>query len=119
MISLEDTKITRIDFKNKVYAEDNIELQAKVRTSINSFNEEGTQFIAASKIKVTGKCDDKELISIKMTIEGLFSVQDEDDTFSPDIDEVQSFLFPFGRAYISALTSVSGLPAIVIPSIPE
>lgn len=114
---LKDYKITQSHFNinpENISATDNMAIEIKRE---NLLNESESLFKLDMSVNMS---DEKGNINISTKIEGLFE-------FDSDLDETQknnffdinapAILYPYVRAYISSLTSLSGFNHIILPTI--
>lgn len=95
-------------------------LNGKLKTNFAVVAEKNEEFRFKTKIIVTVSNEDKSF-SIKASIVGLFNVKDsnvKDIKRLMNIDAV-IYLYPYMRAYLSALTSLSNIAPFDLPIIEE
>lgn len=114
---LKDYKITQSHFSinpEKISAKDNMAIEIKRE---NLLNESESLFKLDMSVNMS---DERGNINISIKIEGLFE-------FDSDLNETQknnffdinapAILYPYVRAYLSSLTSLSGFSHIILPTI--
>lgn len=92
------------------------ELNVEFKTS-SGINEEGNKFRLEMHVVIN---DANENVSIDVTSYGYFEFDNELDNDTKDFffnTSAPALLFPYVRAYISALTSLSGISAITLPTL--
>lgn len=111
MIELKGYKVNSISFENKVKNGTQLKLQNQVKYNVNYIESEN-RCIGVLAFRVSDTAMNPFEIKIEMAAH--FSYQDGDE--KPDI-HTQSFdqLFPFLRQIINNLTSMSGMPGLLIP----
>lgn len=111
MIELKGYKINKIDFENKVQNGTQLKLQNQVKYNVNYIDAEN-KCLGILEFRVADAEMNPFEIKIEMIAE--FTYGDEDE--KPDI-HVKSFdqMFPFLRQTVNMLTSMSGMPGLMIP----
>lgn len=111
MIELKGYKVNSISFENKVANGIQLKLQNQVKYNVNYIDAD-KKCIGILNFKVFDTDMQPFEIKIEMTAEFSFGESDE----KPDI-HVGSFdqIFPFLRQIISNITTMSGMPGLMIP----
>lgn len=111
MVELKGYKINSIDFENKVQNGTQLKLQNQVKYNVNYIDAEN-KCLGILEFRVTDA--DMNPFEIKIEMIAEFTYGDEDE--KADI-HVNSFdqMFPFLRQAINNLTSMSGMPGLLIP----
>lgn len=111
MVELKGYKINTLEFENKVQNGVQLQLQNQVKYNVNYMDAE-KRCVGLLNFKVADSQMQPFEIKIEMVAEFSFDETDE----KPDIHTI-SFdqLFPFLRQIISSITSMSGMPGLMIP----
>lgn len=111
MVELKGYKINTITFENKVQNGTQLKLQNQVKYNVN-YMDDDNKCVGILNFRVSDADMQPFEIKIEMLAEFDYTAGDE----KPDI-HTQSFdqLFPFLRQAINTLTSVSGMPGLLIP----
>lgn len=111
MIELKGYKVASINFQNEVANGTQLKLQNQVKYNVNYIESEN-RCIGILDFRVADADLQPFEIKIKMVAEFVYSEDDE----KPDI-HTQSFdqIFPFLRQTINTVTSMSGMPGLLIP----
>ena len=111
MIELKGYKINSISFENKVQNGTQLKLQNQVKYNVNYVDPENRCF-GILEFRVSDA--DMQPFEIRTELVAEFTYDDTDE--KPDIHTI-SFdqIFPFLRQIINNLTSMSGMPALMIP----
>ncbi len=127
-----DPKKSKLQFQDftviKSYIELNTDLVDKKGLSINIIpkgkfiarKEGGSEFILTIDLRINE--EKKDFVEINVISQGLFicdfdSGEEESKMKSYLITNAPAIVFPYIRAYISTLTTVSGISAIVLPTL--
>lgn len=113
MIELKGYKVNNIEFENTVANGTQLKLQNQVKYNVN-YMDDDNRCVGILNFKITDADMQPFEIKVEMVAEFTYGADDE----KPDI-HVGSFdqLFPFLRQLINTLTSVSGMPALMIPMV--
>lgn len=111
MIELKGYKVNTISFENKVQNGTQLKLQNQVKYNVNYMDAEN-KCLGILEFRVTDA--DMNPFEIKLEMIAEFTYGEEDE--KPDI-HVKSFdqMFPFLRQVIHNITSMSGMPGLMIP----
>lgn len=111
MVELKGYKVNSIDFENKVQNGTQLKLQNQVKYNVNYIDAE-KKCLGILEFRVTDA--DMNPFEIKIEMIAEFTYGDEDE--KADI-HVTSFdqMFPFLRQVVNTLTSMSGMPGLMIP----
>ncbi len=111
MIELKGYKVNKISFENKVQNGTQLKLQNQVKYNVNYIDAEN-KCLGILEFRVSDAEMNPFEIKIEMIAE--FTYGDEDE--KPDI-HVKSFdqMFPFLRQIVHSITSMSGMPGLMIP----
>lgn len=111
MVELKGYKINSISFENKVANGTELQLQNQVKYNVN-YMEEEHRCVSFLNFKVVDA--QMQPFEIKIEIIAEFNYGENDE--KPDI-HTQSFdqIFPFLRQMINTLTSMAGMPGLMIP----
>lgn len=111
MIELKGYKVNTISFENKVQNGTQLKLQNQVKYNVNYMDAEN-KCLGILEFRVTDA--DMNPFEIKLEMIAEFTYGEEDE--KPDI-HVKSFdqMFPFLRQVIHSITSMSGMPGLMIP----
>lgn len=111
MVQLKGYKINSVSFENKVEGNVQLALQNQVKYNVNYIDNEN-ECVGNLSFRVFDT--DLQPFEIKLEAVARFSYSDDDE--KPDI-HVGSFdqLFPFIRQCIATLTSMSGMPSLILP----
>ena len=111
MVELKWYKISGINYENKVQNGTQLKLKNAVKYNVNYFGEENR---CAGRLDFTVSDEQMNPFEIRIQMEAVFTYEDSDER--ADI-HVESFaqLFPYLRQVISSVTSMSGMPALMIP----
>lgn len=111
MVELKGYKVASINFQNEVANGTQLKLQNQVKYNVNYIESEN-RCVGILDFRVTDADLQPFEIKIKMVAEFVYSQNDE----KPDI-HTGSFdqLFPFLRQTINTVTSMSGMPGLLIP----
>lgn len=111
MVELKGYKVNKISFENKVQNGTQLKLQNQVKYNVN-YMDADNKCLGILEFRVS----DAELnpFEIKLEMIAEFTYGEEDE--KPDI-HVKSFdqMFPFLRQIINSITSMSGMPGLMIP----
>ena len=111
------TSINKIELDNRLQIEGQINLSANYHTEIAVDPENNRQVAAIAYFDLSGASGDSDdsILELNLVFSGVF----ETDVAIEDPDDIKNDLhgemFPYLRAYISAITSLSGLPPITLP----
>lgn len=113
MVELKGYKINSISFENKVANGTELKLQNQFKYNVN-YRDGDNKCLGILEFRVADA--DMNPFEIKIEMIAEFSYSDDDD--KADI-HVESFsqMFPFLRQAINTLTSMSGMPGLLIPII--
>ncbi|MBR3149336.1 MAG: hypothetical protein IKF64_04120 [Eubacterium sp.] len=111
MIELKGYKINSINFENKVPNGTELKLQNQVKYNVNYIDAEN-RCVGILDFRITDSAMNPFEIRIEMVAEFTYTADEE----KPDI-HTGSFdqMFPFLRQTVNTLTSVSGMPGLLIP----
>ncbi|MGN0458925.1 MAG: hypothetical protein ACI4IL_08140 [Eubacterium sp.] len=111
MVELKGYKINSVSFENKVANGTELKLQNQVKYNVN-YMEDDNRCVSILNFKVA----DAEMQPFEIKIELVAEFKYDDGDEKPDI-HTQSFdqIFPFLRQMINTLTSMSGMPGLLIP----
>ena len=111
MVELKAYKVNSISFENKVKNGTELKLQNQVKYNVN-YMEEDNRCVGILNFRVSDADLNPFEIRIEMVAE--FTYQDGDE--KPDI-HTGSFdqIFPFVRQIINNITTMSGMPGLLIP----
>lgn len=111
MIELKGYKVNSVSFENKVKNGTQLKLQSQVKYNVNYIESEN-KCVGILDFRVSDADMNPFEIRIEMIAE--FTYQDGDE--KPDI-HTGSFdqLFPFLRQIINSITTMSGMPGLLIP----
>lgn len=111
MVELKGYKVASINFQNEVANGTQLKLQNQVKYNVNYIESEN-RCVGILDFRVADADLQPFEIKIKMVAEFVYSQNDE----KPDI-HTGSFdqLFPFLRQTINTVTSMSGMPGLLIP----
>lgn len=111
MVELKGYKVASINFQNEVANGTQLKLQNQVKYNVNYIESEN-RCVGILDFRVADADLQPFEIKIKMVAEFVYSEKDE----KPDI-HTDSFdqLFPFLRQVINTVTSMSGMPGLLIP----
>lgn len=111
MVQLKGYKVASINFQNEVANGTQLKLQNQVKYNVNYIEAEN-RCIGILDFRVADADLQPFEIKIKMVAEFIYSEEDE----KPDIHTL-SFdqIFPFLRQTINTVTSMSGMPGLLIP----
>lgn len=111
MVELKGYKVASINFQNEVANGTQLKLQNQVKYNVNYIESE-SRCVGILDFRVADADLQPFEIKIKMVAEFVYSEKDE----KPDI-HTGSFdqLFPFLRQVINTVTSMSGMPGLLIP----
>lgn len=111
MVELKGYKVNSISFENKVQNGTQLKLQNQVKYNVN-YMEADNKCLGILEFRVADA--DMNPFEIKLEMVAEFAYQDGDD--KADI-HVNSFdqVFPFLRQIINNVTSMSGMPGLMIP----
>lgn len=111
MIELKGYKVASINFQNEVANGTQLKLQNQVKYNVNYIEAEN-RCIGILNFRVADADLQPFEIKIKMVAEFVYSQEDE----KPEI-HTTSFdqIFPFLRQTINTVTSMSGMPGLLIP----
>lgn len=111
MVELKGYKVNSISFENKVQNGTQLKLQNQVKYNVN-YMEADNKCLGILEFRVADA--DMNPFEIKLEMVAEFAYQDGDD--KADI-HVNSFdqIFPFLRQIINNVTSMSGMPGLMIP----
>lgn len=111
MVELKGYKVNSISFENKVQNGTQLKLQNQVKYNVN-YMEADNKCLGILEFRVADA--DMNPFEIKLEMVAEFAYQDGDD--KADI-HVHSFdqVFPFLRQIINNVTSMSGMPGLMIP----
>ena len=111
MIELKGYKINSVNFENKVPNGTQLKLQNQVKYNVNYVDEEN-RCVGILDFRITDADMNPFEIRIEMVAEFNYTADEE----KPDI-HTGSFdqMFPFLRQAVNTLTSVAGMPGLLIP----
>ena len=111
MVELKGYKINSLSFENKVKNGTQLKLQNQVKYNVNYIESEN-RCIGILEFRVSDA--DMNPFEIRIEMAAQFTYQEGDE--KPDI-HTDSFdqLFPFLRQIINSVTSMSGMPGLLIP----
>lgn len=111
MVELKGYKINSISFNNKVQNGTQLKLQNQVKYNVNYIDAEN-RCIGLLEFRVADA--DMKPFEIRIELAAQFEYEDGDE--KPDI-HTGSFdqIFPYLRQIVSNVTSMSGMPALMIP----
>lgn len=111
------TKIQNIELENELDIAGQINLSANYHTdiSVNPDNQKEVLVVAHFSLEGTSENNDDSFLKFKMIYNGLFEASSEIDDSDDIKDDIHADMFPYIRAYVSAITSLAGLPPITIP----
>ena len=111
MVELKGYKINSLSFENKVKNGTQLKLQNQVKYNVNYIESEN-RCIGILEFRVSDA--DMNPFEIRIEMAAQFTYQEGDE--KPDI-HTDSFdqLFPFLRQIINSITSMSGMPGLLIP----
>lgn len=111
MIELKGYKVNTISFENKVQNGTQLKLQNQVKYNVNYIDAEN-KCLGILEFRVSDAEMNPFEIKIEMIAEFTYGEEDE----KPDI-HVKSFdqMFPFLRQVVHSITSMSGMPGLMIP----
>lgn len=111
MVELKGYKINSIEFENKVANGTQLKLQNQVKYNVN-YMDKDKRCVGILNFRVSDA--DMNPFEIKIEMVAEFSYDENDER--PDIHTI-SFdqLFPFLRQAINSLTSMAGMPPLMIP----
>lgn len=110
-LELKGYKITETEFTNKINGSVKLELTHKYNHNV-SYSNNGT-CRALMKLTVSDKTH-PENFSLGVSLEGLFQIKESIPKEKIHV-LTYDFLFPFLKAFVSAFSSLSGIPPILIP----
>ena len=111
MVELKGYKVNSISFDNKVQNGTQLKLQNQVKYNVN-YNESKSKCLGILDFRVSDA--DMQPFEIRIEMIAEFTYGDEDE--KPDIHtESFSQLFPFLRQIINNITTMSGMPGLLIP----
>lgn len=111
MVELKGYKVNKAEIESKVKPGTQLKLQNQVKYNVNYIDSEN-KCIGILDFRITDADMNPFEVKIEMVAEFSFGAEDE----KPDI-HTTSFdqLFPFLRMIIANLTSLTGMPALMIP----
>lgn len=111
MVELKGYKINSISFENKVQNGTQLQLQNQVKYNVN-YMDDDKRCVGVLNFRVSDA--DLQPFEIKIEMVAEFSYDDGDE--KPDI-HTGSFdqIFPFLRHAINTITSISGMPGLMVP----
>ena len=113
MVQLKGYKVNSVCFENKVEGNVKLALQNQVKYNVNYVDNEN-KCIGNLAFRVFDT--DLQPFEIKIDVTAEFSYSDDDE--KPDV-HIGSFdqLFPFVRQCVATITSMSGMPSLILPII--
>lgn len=114
---LMDTKIQKIEFLNNLTVQGQVDLTANYHTTVAVDADNSKIVIANAQFDMNGSQQDDgdSYLKVELHVVGIFEAQEETNAESIDNNELHTAMFPYVRAYISALTALSGMSAITLP----
>ncbi len=111
MVEIKAYKVNKAEIENRVKPGTQLKLQNQVKYNVNYMDAEN-KCVGILDFRITDADLNPFEVKIEMVAEFTFGAEDE----KPDI-HTQSFdqLFPYLRMIISNLTSMTGVPALMIP----
>ncbi len=111
MTELKWYKVSGIHFENNVQNGTQLKLKNAVKYNVNYFGEEKR---CAGKLDFTVSDEQMQPFEIRIQMEAVFTYDEGDNRADIHVDSFAQ-LFPFLRQVISGVTSMSGMPALMIP----
>ncbi len=116
MIFLTKTIVRNIEYINRIPDNTTVNLETTINYDAN-YNDKDKKCLGKLSLTIGDKDeDDKFFISVEM--HGMFDVKEEDYTPDDVTKETYNILYPQLQAYVSAVTALSGVPALPLPSLP-
>jgi hypothetical protein len=106
--------VRSVEFYNRIEGEERMNISSRVDSTVN-YNDDASECICVLSLAIKND-GDKELISLKITLEAAFNYDINDN--KQDIHkEVSRVAFSQAKANALALCGVIGIPPFVIPEI--
>ena len=111
------TAIKKISLINELQAEGQIDLSANYHTEIASDENNKKIAIAEAQFDLSGgqQSQSSSYLKIELNTVGIFELEEEVSDLDQIKNDLHATMFPYVRAYITTITSLSGLPPITLP----
>ncbi|WP_415928894.1 hypothetical protein [Zhenpiania hominis] len=117
MIYLKKTLVKNFEYINKVPTNTTINLETSIKYD-SEYNEEQKECLGKIFLKIGSK-EKEESFFLQVEMHGGFDI-DAGNEYTPKQINTETYrlLYPHLQAYISAVTALSGVPALNLPSLP-
>lgn len=116
MIYLKKTLVRNFEYINKVPKNTTLNLETSIKYD-SDYNEKGNECLGKLFLKIGSK-EKEGIFLLQVEMQGGFDVDTDDEYTSKQVNmETYRLLYPHLQAYISAVTALSGVPALNLPNI--
>ncbi len=116
---LKEIRIEKIKFRNNLPAGDNIQLEVNVSVKTDVSNDKhscmGTMYLTIKPKESDG--DENVGFELNISLKGIFISNDELEQGKNIQQAISSKLFSHMQAYLTVITSISGIPPIYLPDL--
>lgn len=116
MIYLKKTLVRNFEYKNKVPKNTTLNLETSIKYD-SDYNEKENECLGKLFLEIGSK-EKERVFFLRVEMQGGFDISADDEYTPQQINaETYRLMYPHLQAYISAVTALSGVPALNLPNI--
>lgn len=116
MVYLKKTLVRNFEYINKVPKNTKLNLETSIKYD-SDYNEKEKECLGKLFLKIDSK-EEEGIFLLRVEMQGGFDISGDDKYTPQQINaETYSLMYPHLQAYISAVTALSGVPALNLPNI--